>query len=587
MKKALIAILSLSLVFSMSACGKNEQKNEKPQPKKKVEKNNEVKKEEKKETKKEEKKKEKSDEGKITAAQLMKNKNARLAFAYGFDKNFITDNLLGNGSKPADYLVPVGLAFDEDNKDFREKNPDGFIHFDVAKAKEHWALAKKELGFNEIEVEFLTYDGESSKKISEYIQAQLTENLEGLTLSINQQPFKNKLKLAEEGKFQFEFAGWGPDYPDPMTFLDMWITGSGHNTAGYSNPEYDKIIKDTRSGDLARKPKERWEALQKAEQMLLEDAVVIPMYQKGGAGLQRPTLKNLQTHQFGCDVTLKHATTEIKDENGKHIIRLLAGDDIPNLDTNKSTDSVSFEVLGNILEGLTMLGENDKLIPGIAKKWDVSEDQTKYTFHLRDAKWSNGDKVVAQDFVDSWRRLANKKTGSQYQFMITTAQIKNGEAVTKGEMALEELGVKAIDEKTLEVQLEQPVPYFLKLMSFPNFYPINKKFVDEQGDQFGVNPENLLSCGAYIFSKKSTGYGYELTKNEKYYDAKNVKNDGVTFRIIKDVAAGVNLYEAKEVDKCGLSAEYVEQFKDRGDFREKGDTSVFYIVLNVGNDGKK
>ncbi len=564
MKKLISIALAAALIFSLTACGGNSTM---------VKKNG-----------KEKSKTEKSvEKGTISAKKLMQNKDARLAFAYGFDKNYIADTILGNGSKPVDFLVPLGIAKGVDGKDFRNENPKGFIHYDVKKAKEHWAKAKKALGFDNVEIEFLTFENESGKKIAEYIQAQLTENLDGLTLKIKPQPFKQKIQLAKKGDFQFEFAGWGPDYPDPMTFLDMWVTGNGHNVARYNNKEYDKLIEDSKMGKLASKDKERWAALQKAEKLLLEDGVIIPIFQKGISVLEKEHLKGLQRHMFGSSITFKHATTT-KETNGKKIIRLLASGNVPNLDNSKSTDSASFQILGNVLEGLTMLGEGDKLIPGLADKWEVSKDKKTYSFHIRkDANWSNGEPIKAQDFVTSWRRLADKKTGSQYQFMIETAQIKNFKGVMSGKKKLEELGVKAKDDKTLVVELERPLPFFLKLMSYPNFYPINKKFLDAQGENFGKTGKNLLYCGAYSIKEIKSGYGYSIVKNPKYYDAKNVKNDGVDYRIVKDIASGVNLYEKNKVDQVGLTAEYVDQFIDRPDFKEYGDTSVFYIVLNVGN----
>ncbi len=581
MKKLAALLLTLALVFSLTACSDKKDENTSEGENTTTEENADKENADKEGDKEGEEK----PAGDVSVRDLMNNKNARLAFAHGFDKEYIADTILGNGSKAVDFLVPTGLAIGPDDKDFRAKNPDGYLHYDADLAKDYWAKAKEELGFDTIEVEFLTFDSEGAKKISEYIQAQLQDNLEGLTLKINQQPFKQKIQLADKGQFQFEFAGWGPDYPDPMTFLDMWVTGGGHNTAGYNNADYDKMIEDTKVGELATKEVERWTTLQDAEKTLLEDGVIIPLYQRGSSVLERPYVKGIMRHQFGADYTYKNATTE-KETDGKKIIRLAASGDIPNLDTNKSTDQVSFQILGNVLEGLTMLGEGDVVVPGLAEKWDISEDKKTYTFHLRDAKWSNGDPVVAQDFVDSWQRLANKDTGSQYQFMIETAQLKNYAGVMDGSKPLEELGVKATDEKTLVVELEQPVPFFLKLMSFANFYPINKKFVDEKGEDFGTSIDNLLFCGAYVVDSIENGYGYSIAKNPNYYDVENVKNDGVTFRIVKDVAAGVNLYETKETDRCGLNSEYVEQYQDRPDFKEYPGSSVFYLVLNVGNDGE-
>lgn len=523
----------------------------------------------------------------IEASELMKNVNARKAIAMAIEKSYITDIILGNGSIPADYFVPVGLASNEAGEDFRAAYPAGFNTYDLEKAQEHWALAKEELGFTSVEVEFLTFDSEGSKKISEYIQGQLQTNLEGLTVILNQQPFKNKLALADAGDFEFEFAGWGPDYPDPMTFLDMWLTGGGHNSAGYSSASYDEMITRSKTGDLTADPVARWSTLQEAERMLLEDdAVLIPLYQRGGASLRQPYVTGVIKHSFGGDYTYKTAdTTQATD--GKKVIRLLSTSDIPSMDTNKATNSVSFEAMSNVLEGLVSLGENDVVEPGVASEWLVSEDGLTYTFTLReDSVWSNGTPVTAHDFVYSWRRLADPITASQYNFMIETAQLKNYAAVIAGEMPTTELGVVALDDYTLEVTLELPVPFLLKLLTFPNFYPVNEAFAVEMGDAFGTSMDTTLYNGPFVLSQWDIGYGYAYSKNANYWAQETVKIDGVSYRIVKDTAAGVNLYETGEVDRAGLSGEFVEQFIDHPHFVNTGDTTMFYLIFNINNTGK-
>ncbi|MCK8061231.1 MULTISPECIES: ABC transporter substrate-binding protein [unclassified Fusibacter] len=569
MKKLMALLLVFVMVFAMTACGAKEEAatgtegettTEATTPAEKVE---------------------------ISAKELMKNVNARKAIAMAFDKTYVTDVILGNGSVAADYFVPVGLATNEAGDDFRAAYPEGFNKMDIEKAKEHWALAKEELGFTDASIEFLTFDSESSKKISEFVQGQLQTNLEGLTVVLNQQPFKNKLVLADEGKFELEFAGWGPDYPDAMTFLDMWVTGGGHNSAGYSSAAYDEIISRTKTGDLTSDLAARWEALQEAERILLEeDTVLVPLYQKGGAALRQPYVTGIVPHAFGGDYTYKTAETTLETD-GKKVIRLLSSSDIPTMDTNKATNSVSFEVMGNVLEGLVMLGENDTVEAGVAKDWTVSEDGLVYTFNLREgAVWSNGQPVTAEDFVYSWRRLADPATASQYNFMIETAQIKNYKAVIAGELPTTELGVVALDANTLEVQLELPVPFFLKLVTFPNFYPVNEAFATEQGEAFGTSIESTLYNGAFVLESWELGYGYSFAKNPTYWNADAVKVDGVTFRQIKDAAAGVNLFETGEVDRCGLSGEFVEQFIDHPHFVNTSDTTMFYLIFNIGNEGK-
>lgn len=518
----------------------------------------------------------------VTPQQVMANVNARKAIAMAIDKTYITDMILGNGSVPVDFLVPVGLAKDENGVDFRDVNPNGWNAYDVAKAQEYWTAAKEELGFETIEIEFLTYDSDSAKKVSEYIQGQLEANLPGITLVLNQQPFENKLDLANKGQFQFQYAGWGPDYPDPMTFLDMWITGSGHNDAGYSNTTYDANIDASKTGDLATKPAERWTTLQESERILLEDdAVLVPLFQRGRKFLERGEAGILD-HAFGADFTFDQATTEREDG----ILRWTDTSDIPSMNSSIATDQVSFQALTACLEGLVMLGENDEVIPGVAETWDVSDDGLTYTFNLRDgAVWSNGTPVTAQDFVFSFKKLADPATASQYNFMIETAGIKNGSKVIAGEAGVDELGIKAIDDKTFEIQLEIAAPYFLKVMSFPAFYPINEAFFTEKGESYGTSVDTVLYNGAYTLSKWEIGYEYAYAKNATYWNAANVKNNGVSFRIIKDVNTGVNLYESGEIDRIGLDADNLPAYLDNPNLKSKFDTSVYYLVFNIANDG--
>jgi oligopeptide transport system substrate-binding protein len=122
-------------------------------------------------------------------------------------------------------------------------------------------------------------------------------------------------------------------------------------------------------------------------------------------------------------------------------------------------------------------------------------------------------------------------------------------------------------------------------MTFPNFYPVSEAFVTEQGEAFGTSIDTTLYNGAFVLSQWELGYGYAIAKNENYHSADMINIDGVTFRIIKDTAAGVNLYETGEVDRCGLSGEFVEQFIDHPHFVVTEDTTLFYLIFNINNEG--
>lgn len=232
--------------------------------------------------------------------KLFANKKARQAFALAIDKTFITDEILNNGSMPADYFIPYGLSNGPDGKDFRDTTGT-YMHMDKEKAAQLWEEAKAELGIDEIELNFVLSDSDTAKQIGEYIQGQFHSAFDGVTVTLNQQPFNNRLELMRNGEFDIVLAGWGPDYADPMTFMDLFITDGGHNDARYSNPAYDEIIISSKTGDLAFDLEARWKELQKAEKILLEDAAVIPIYQKGGKALVRPYVKNMKLNSFAPD----------------------------------------------------------------------------------------------------------------------------------------------------------------------------------------------------------------------------------------------------------------------------------------------
>ncbi|MCT4572172.1 ABC transporter substrate-binding protein, partial [Bacillus thuringiensis] len=153
----------------------------------------------------------------------------------------------------------------------------------------------------------------------------------------------------------------------------------------------------------------------------------------------------------------------------------------------------------NTMEGLYSLGKDDKLVPGVAKEFKKSEDGKKYTFKLReDAKWSNGEPVTAKDFVYAWQRAINPDTAAKSAYIMY--DIKNAEKINKKEMSPDQLGVKAIDDYILEVELDNSIPYLVDLMVYPIFYPVNEKFVKEQGTKFGLEANTTLYNGPFTLN---------------------------------------------------------------------------------------
>ncbi len=195
------------------------------------------------------------------------------------------------------------------------------------------------------------------------------------------------------------------------------------------------------------------------------------------------------------------------------------------LDTHKTSTVQESHILRDMLEGLVTYNAKGEAVPGQASKWEISDDGKTYRFTLRDGiKWSNGDPVKASDFVYSYRRIMNPETGAKYANILYP--ILNAEKINKGQGKLEDLGVKAVDDKTLEIKLEQPTPYFIELLTHQTSLPVHPGSVEKFGKDF-VKPGNLVSNGAYKLAEFIPNSHIKLVKNDTYYDAKNVQIDTV------------------------------------------------------------
>lgn len=277
------------------------------------------------------------------------------------------------------------------------------------------------------------------------------------------------------------------------------------------------------------------------------------------------------------------AGTDTKEEEtGEKVLNFLNPEAIPSMDPSLATDESSFIYLAATMEGLYRLDEKTQPTPGIATEHKVSVDGLTWTFTLReDATWSNGDPVTAHDFVYSWQRAVNPDTASEYGPYMMNGVIKNAAAISKGELAVEELGVKAEGDFTLVVQLENPTPYFETLTTFGTFLPLNKKFVEEKGDSFATSSENLLANGPYTITDwSSTSDTWELVKNKDYWDAKTVKMDKLTFKVVKDPQTALDLYEEGTVDRMDLTSDLVDQYSSNDDYLVSADTFVYFLKFN-------
>jgi oligopeptide transport system substrate-binding protein len=267
-------------------------------------------------------------------------------------------------------------------------------------------------------------------------------------------------------------------------------------------------------------------------------------------------------------------------EKKEQVLNLLDSSEIPTLDSALATDQVSFIVLNNVMEGLYRLGKDNKPVPGVAESYEVSQDGKTYTFKLRkDAKWSNGDPVTAHDFEFAWKRVLDPKTKSEYAYIMY--DIKNAEEANTGKVPLDQVGVKALDDYTLKVELKNPVPYFVGLTAFGTFMPQNEKFVKAQGEKYGLEANTTLYNGPFVLSEWKHEQGWTYTKNPNYWDKDTVKLEKVNVKVVKDTATAVNLYETKQADRVGLTAEFVDKYKNDKNFHTKLDPSLFWLRMNT------
>ena len=253
------------------------------------------------------------------------------------------------------------------------------------------------------------------------------------------------------------------------------------------------------------------------------------------------------------------------------------------VDPQLSTDVAGSDVLTFISEGILKRDKDGKVVGGLAEKWEVSEDGLKWTFHLRDGiKWSNGDPITAKDFKVGWIRALDPNTASQYSYMLYP--IKNAEAFNNGKAKAEDLGIKVVDDKTIEVTLEAPTPYFDDLLTFKTYMPTNEKFLAEKGDKyFAEDAENVLSSGPYVMKEWVHDSEIKLEKNPNYYDAKNVKVDNVVLKLIADNAAAFNAFKNGEVDVTTVTTEQAKEFAGDDRLKSNNDGSVWYMLFNMKN----
>ncbi|XKE93807.1 peptide ABC transporter substrate-binding protein [Metaplanococcus flavidus] len=277
------------------------------------------------------------------------------------------------------------------------------------------------------------------------------------------------------------------------------------------------------------------------------------------------------------------------EPDAEQVLNLVEGAEIPSMDSAIAEDAVAFNILNNVNEGLFRLNEENVAIPALAEaEPEVSEDGLTYTFKLRDANWSDGTPITAQDFVFAWQRAIDPDTGSPYGPYMMSGTIDNATEVAAGDLEPSELGIEATDDKTLVVTLERPTPYFMSLMAFGTFYPQNEAFVTEKGDDYASNSDNLLYNGPFILTNwDGTGLTWTMEKNPEYWDAETVQLETINVDVVKETSTALNLYQSGEKDRAGLSGEFAMQYADDPEVVKELEPTLFYLKFNQERNGEE
>ena len=274
------------------------------------------------------------------------------------------------------------------------------------------------------------------------------------------------------------------------------------------------------------------------------------------------------------------------EADAEQYLNMLLQSEPKTIDQSKSSDSYSSQILANCQESLTRIVQDengkDKIEKGIAESWETSDDKLTWTFKLRDAKWSDGKPVTAEQFVYGITRTLDQNTASPYAFLLYP--IANAVEFNSGKAKAEELGVKAVDEKTVEFTLASPCAYFLDLTYFKVMQPQREDIVKEHGDKYGSEADSMVYCGPFMISEWVHNNKVEFVKNPEYWDAENVKLDKVTMKIIKEESARMNELLNGSLDMATVvKPEWIEKFDSTGEYEAKKgyDGSTTYTFFNL------
>lgn len=551
MKKLLALLLVLVLTFSLAACAKDEEPATEAQETTAAETTMAAK--------------------TYTAEEVVQIYEVRRALTLAIDRTMIVEQITRAGQLPATGFVPPGLK-DSTGADFRATAGDYGIAEDgsaVEEAKQLLADAGFPNGEGFPTLTILYNTSEGHKAIAEAIQEMWKQNL-NINVEIANQEWAVFQDTRHQGNFQVARAGWIGDYEDPMTFLDLWTSYSGNNDAQWKVTAYDDVIEASKLATGTDRDK----LLYEAEQMIMDDLIVMPIYYYTHTVAVKEEVKNWFISSLG-----HFYFGEVSTDDGT--LQWNLGSEPKTIDPALNSAVDGGNLINNTFEGLMRKNE-EGLQPAMAESYTVSDDGTVYTFTIRDAKWSDGQAVKAQDFEYAWKRALDPAVAAEYGFQMF--YIKGAQEYYEGAGNIEDVMVKAIDDKTLEVTLAAPTPYFLDLTTFYTFMPVRQDMVEKDPEGWSSNPATAIGNGPFKLSEYKTGDRIVLVPNDNYWQADKTKLTRIDALMIVDQSTALTAYEAGELDLIDSFpvSEIPRLIAEDPTFQIMPYVGTYYYIFNVG-----